>query len=53
MTGLINRLKAAGQKRSAYRKIVDEIQTMSRREADELGISRSDAHRIAQEAIYG
>ena len=53
MTGLIKTIKDAAQKRAAYRRIVNEIQIMSAREADDLGIARTDAHRIAHQAIYG
>ncbi len=53
MKGLINTLRNAAQKHAAYRRIVNEISTMSAREADDLGIARTDAHRIAHQAIYG
>ncbi len=53
MFGLAKRIKAAAGQYAQYRKIVDEIEGMSPREANDLGISPSDARRIAHSAVYG
>ncbi|MEM0946772.1 MAG: DUF1127 domain-containing protein [Pseudomonadota bacterium] len=53
MIGLANRLKTAAGRYAEYRKIVDEIEGMSTREANDLGISPSDARQIARSAVYG
>ena len=53
MTSFINSLRSAAQKRANYRQIVAEIEGLSEREATDLNIARSDAHAIAQAAVYG
>jgi uncharacterized protein YjiS (DUF1127 family) len=40
-------------KRALYRRTRDEIASLSRREAIDLGIYPQDAERIAREAVYG
>lgn len=53
MNTIVSRLKAHAQKRSAYWRTVREIQNMPIEEANDLGIARADAHRIASESVYG
>ncbi len=52
MTVLSN-LRAAVQKRAAYNRTKREIEEMPLEIARDLGISRSDAARLAAEAVYG
>ncbi len=53
MTGMFDKLRAAARKRKAYNGIVSELTSLSERELSDIGIVRSDAHRIAREAVYG
>lgn len=53
MIGLTSRLKDAARRYSEYRRIVSEIESLSPREAADIGISQSDARRIAQQSVYG
>jgi uncharacterized protein YjiS (DUF1127 family) len=53
MTGMITSLRDAAQKRMTYRSMVAELQSLSDRELYDVGIHRSDAARIAREAVYG
>ncbi len=53
MKGLTNRIRAAAGRYAQYRRIVNEIEGMSAREANDLGIYPTDARRIAHEAVYG
>lgn len=53
MRGLSTKLRHAAQQYSEYRRIVTEIEGMSQREADDLGIHRNDARDIARRAVYG
>ncbi len=53
MNSLSNKLRTAARNYSEYRRIVSEIEGLSRREADDIGISTSDARRIAHETVYG
>lgn len=53
MTGLTRRLKDAANRHSEYRRIVREIQSLSERDAADLGIYTHDAERIASKAVYG
>ncbi|MEM6539210.1 MAG: DUF1127 domain-containing protein [Pseudomonadota bacterium] len=53
MTGMFDKLRSAARKRRAYRGIVSELSALSDRELSDIGIHRSDADRIAHEAIYG
>jgi len=50
---IIEKLRAAALKRRAYIRTRNEIASLSRREALELGIYPEDAARIAHEAVYG
>ena len=49
----LSRMRHAARQYAEYRRIVNEIEGMSVREANDLGIAPSDARRIAREAIYG
>ncbi|MEM1065682.1 MAG: DUF1127 domain-containing protein [Pseudomonadota bacterium] len=51
--GFSQRLKQAARNYAEYRRIVGEIESMSLREADDIGINRADAARIAHRAVYG
>lgn len=45
--------RAAVQKRAEYRRTKREIEMLPPEIARDLGISRSDAARLASEAVYG
>ncbi|SFA76470.1 protein of unknown function [Poseidonocella pacifica] len=53
MTNPMNKLRSAFARRAEYSRLVNEIRGMSNETALDLGIFRSDAHRIAREAVYG
>ena len=53
MNGMFDKLRAAARKRRAYNGVVAELSALSDRELDDIGINRSDTHRIAFEATYG
>ena len=53
MTMIVNRLRTAAAKRAAYNRTVEEISRMPLDVALDLGIFREDAHKIAQQAVYG
>ncbi len=53
METMIKRMKAAAERRAAYSRTVREIEGMPLCVADDLGINRADARRIAREAVYG
>ena len=53
MFGLAERIRTAAGQYAEYRKIVNEIEGMSPREANDLGINPGDARRIAHTAVYG
>ncbi len=53
MDTFIGKLRDNARKLSAYRRTVREIETMPADVADDLGISRHDARRIAREVVYG
>ncbi len=53
MLGLTRRMKDAAGRYREYRRIVSEIESLSPREANDLGISTADARRIAQQSVYG
>ena len=50
---IITRLRSAAIKRAAYNRTRNEIRTMPRDVAIDLGLFREDADRIAHEAVYG
>jgi uncharacterized protein YjiS (DUF1127 family) len=51
--GLIARLLLALQRRRLYRQTYGELNALSTRELDDLGINRSMITRLAYEAAYG
>ena len=53
MNGMIQKMRAAAQKRAAYNRTVREIRSLTDAEANDLGIARGDAHRMAWDAVYG
>ena len=48
----ISKLKNAARQYAEYRRIVGEIEDLTDREANDIGISRSDARMIARRAVY-
>lgn len=53
MKSFIANFREAAAKRTLYRRTRDEIASMSRREALELGLFREDASKIAHAAVWG
>lgn len=53
MKNLIAMLRANATKRAEYRQMRDEIASMSRRMALDLGIYPEDAARIAAKSVWG
>jgi uncharacterized protein YjiS (DUF1127 family) len=53
MLTVIRTLKTAAANRALYLRTRDEIARMPRDIAIDLGIFPEDAHRIAEEAVYG
>ena len=53
MKNLFATYRENAAKRALYRRTRDEIASMSRREALELGIYPEDAARIAHSAVWG
>lgn len=53
MKTLIARLREAAAKQADYARIRDEIASLSRAEALDLGICPGDADRIARTAVWG
>lgn len=53
MFGFTHKIRRSARQYAEYRRIVNEIEALSPREADDIGIHQSDAHRIAREAVYG
>lgn len=51
--GMVQKFKAAAEKRAAYIRTVREIESMPLETALDLGIFPGDARRIAREAVYG
>lgn len=50
---LKNTVVTAFNNRRTYNTTVAELETLSTRELNDLGIVRSDIHRLAREAAYG
>jgi uncharacterized protein YjiS (DUF1127 family) len=50
---LFTNLRLAVQKRAAYRRTVYELQGISPRVAEDIGVFPAGAERIAHKAIYG
>ncbi|SDE35451.1 protein of unknown function [Paracoccus isoporae] len=53
LMGMIVRLQEARARRAVYRQTVAELNSLSSRELDDLGIHRSMITRIAHEAAWG
>ncbi len=53
MNGFSQKIRKAASQYSEYRRIVSEIEGLSQREADDIGIHRNDARAIARHAVYG
>ncbi len=53
MNRILANIRAAAAKRALYRRTRDEIASMSRSEALDLGIFREDAAKIAHKAVWG
>ena len=53
MKSLIAQLREAAEKRALYRRTRDEIASMPRRVALDLGIFPEDAEKIARRAVWG
>lgn len=53
MKNLITNLRVRAAKHAAYRRIRDEIATLSQAEALDLGIFPADADRMARKAVWG
>jgi len=53
MTTMIKRLRAAAAKRAAYRQTVRELSGMPLSVAQDLGLFREDAEKIARKHVYG
>jgi len=53
MFGFTHKVRRTARQYAEYRRIVSEIQALSPREASDIGIYQSDAHRIARKAVYG
>ena len=53
MKSFIAQLRSAAEKRALYRRTRDEIASMPRRVALDLGIFPEDAERIAHKAVWG
>lgn len=53
MTSMITSLRDAARKRTAYWSMVAGLQSLSDRDLYDVGIHRSEATRIAREAVYG
>ena len=51
--GMIARLQEARARRAVYRQTVAELNSLSNRELDDLGLNRSMITRIATEAAWG
>ena len=53
MTGIFDTLRTAARKRREFNGIISELEALSDRELDDIGIARSDRFRIARETVYG
>lgn len=50
---LLSQLRAAVQKRAAYRRTVFELRGISEAQAEDVAIYPGDAKRLARQAVYG
>ncbi len=53
MTLILTRMRAAAAKRAAYRQTVRELSGMPLSVAQDLGLFREDAEKIAWKHVYG
>ncbi|MBL4927679.1 DUF1127 domain-containing protein [Fuscibacter oryzae] len=53
MKSFVAQIREEATKRALYRRTRDEIASMSRAEALDLGIFPEDAAKIAHQAVYG
>ncbi len=53
MKTLFTRLRAYAAQHATYRRIRDEIASLSHAESLDLGIFPADAHRMAHKAVWG
>jgi len=51
--GIVNAIKSGLQRRALFRQTVSELNALSSRELDDLGLSRSAIRGAAHEAAYG
>jgi uncharacterized protein YjiS (DUF1127 family) len=49
----IAQIRHAAVKRAAYRRTVEELRTIPRHLADDVGIHPGDIERVAREVVYG
>ncbi|SOC17129.1 uncharacterized protein DUF1127 [Rhodobacter sp. JA431] len=49
----IEQFRAARAQHSKYLALLDELQNMSNRDWDDIGLSRLNAHEIARQTVYG
>lgn len=52
LTGLIQALRAKAAQRRVYRTTLNELQSLSRRDLNDLGLNKYSLHRIAYDAAY-
>lgn len=45
--------KSAFEKRGIYNRTLNELESLTTRELDDLGLASADLHRIARETAYG
>lgn len=50
---LLLQLRAAAQKRAAYRRTLRELRSLPPYLADDLGLRPSEIERMAEEVVYG
>lgn len=51
--GLVARIRTWFAEWRMYRRTLGELQGLSRRELDDLGIAEADLQRVAREAVWG
>ncbi|KNG95137.1 DUF1127 domain-containing protein [Pseudaestuariivita atlantica] len=53
IAGMVADIRDAWTRRRVYRKTLNELQALSARELNDLGLNRSMLHQVAYEAAYG
>lgn len=53
MANVLNTVRGRLARREAFRRTLNELNSLSDREAADLGMSRADFARVAREAVYG